>query len=60
MRPTGSVRAIVGWVQPTGPTPFAVSCTHPTNGSPVPALLYSGWFESTRVAHTSALSPGAS
>ena len=29
--------AIVGWVQPTGLTTFAVGCTHPTNGSPVPA-----------------------
>jgi len=28
---------IVGWVKPTGLTPFAVGFTHPTNGSPVPA-----------------------
>ena len=33
----GDDGVIVGWVQPTGLTPFAVGCTHPTNGSPVPA-----------------------
>jgi hypothetical protein len=29
---------IVGWVQPTGYTPFSVGCTHPTNGSPGPII----------------------
>ena len=33
----GVIVVIVGWVQPTGLTPFTVGCTHPTNGSQVPA-----------------------
>jgi len=43
---------IVGWVKPTGLTPFAVGFTHPTNGSPVPACGISpvspGFSERTR------------
>jgi hypothetical protein len=35
--PRGIDRVIVGWVQPTDLTPLAVGCTHPTNGSLVPA-----------------------
>ena len=35
----GNDCVIVGWVQPTGLTPFAVGCTHPTNGSQVPAAV---------------------
>ena len=33
----GGDRRFVGWVQPTGHTPFTVGCTHPTNVLPLPA-----------------------
>jgi len=35
--PHGRDSVIVGWVQPTVLNRFAVGCTDPTNGSPVPA-----------------------